>query len=56
VPEDDVMAYVWINLAGSNGKDAFEAKKMVEEKLSQENISEAQSLTRQLKKNYPNIY
>ena len=56
VPEDPVMAYAWINLAGSNGKDVSEAKRVIEEKLSPEGISEAHGLTRQLKKDYPDIY
>jgi TPR repeat protein len=56
VSEDNVMAYVWVNLAGSNGLDVSKPKGILEKILSQEKKSEAQSLSRQMKKNNPDIY
>ena len=56
VPEDNVQAFAWANIAGANGYDVSSLKEMLKKVLSQQDMSEAQSLTRQLKKDFPDIY
>ena len=56
VPEDNVQAFAWANIAGANGHDVSSLKEMLKKVLSQQDMSEAQSLTRQLKKDFPDIY
>lgn len=56
VPEDKVQAFAWANIAGANGSDVSKLKGHLKEVLSQQDMSEAQSLTRQLKKDFPDIY
>ena len=56
VPEDKVQAFTWASLAGANGYDVSKLKEVLKEILSQQDMSEAQSLTRQLKKDFPDIY
>jgi DNA primase len=51
-----MMAYIWVNLAGSNGLDVSKPKGVLGKLLSQEEKSEAQRLSRQMKKNNPDIY
>jgi TPR repeat protein len=56
VPEDTVIAYAWANLAGANGSDVTKFKELIEQSMSPENISEAQKLTRQMMKDFPDVY
>ncbi len=50
VPQDYVLAHMWINLAASNGdEDAIEKRTMVEKKMSPSQIEEAQRLARNWK-------
>jgi len=43
------MAYAWANLAGANGFDVTKLKEAIEPKVSSEDKSEAQKLTRQFR-------
>ncbi len=56
VPKDTVMAYMWANLAGANGNDVTDFKEHLEQEMSAEDKSEAQKLTRQMMKDFPDIY
>ena len=48
VPEDDVLAYMWVNLAAAEGNEnAQEIKDILEERMSREQIAEAQRLSRE---------
>jgi len=48
VPQDHVQAYMWLNLAGMTGaKDAIEARDMVAERMTQEQLIEAHRMTRE---------
>jgi TPR repeat protein len=50
VPQDDVQAYKWWNLAAAQGDDRAKAyKSFVEEKMTREQIAEAQKLSSQWK-------
>ena len=50
VPEDDVQAYKWWNLAAAQGhKDAKYNKAIVEEKMTREQIADAQRLSTEWK-------
>jgi hypothetical protein len=50
VPEDYVQAYKWFILAAAQGdKDAAEVRDLLKEKMSREQIAEAQKLARQFK-------
>ena len=55
VPEDDLLAYMWINLAGANGHDVSDAKEILAREMSQADISKAQELTRQYIKDNPGV-
>ena len=50
------MAYMWANLAGANGNDVTDFKEHLEQEMSAEDKSEAQKLTRQMMKGFPDIY
>jgi hypothetical protein len=41
VPEDSILAYAWVNLAGANSYDVSDLKEIIEASLSQEEISKA---------------
>jgi TPR repeat protein len=56
VPEDTVIAYAWANLAGANGSDVTKLKEFIEQRMSSEDKSEAQKLTRQMMKDFPDVY
>ena len=56
VPEDNVLAYMWINLAGANGADVSKAKEILVQEMSQADISKAQELTRQYIKDNPAVF
>ena len=48
VPEDDVLAYMWWNLAAAQGyEDAQGNKDILEQQMSREQIAEAQRLSRE---------
>lgn len=48
VPEDNVMAYMWINLAAAQGaEDAKKNKGIVQESMTPVDISKAQTLSRE---------
>ena len=51
VPEDYVKAYAWINLAAAQGqKDVVKAKDSIREKITTEQVAEAQKLSGELYK------
>ena len=54
VPENNVMAYMWWNLAAAQGdEDAKKNKGIVQEKMTPADISKAQTLSREcLAKDY----
>jgi uncharacterized protein len=48
VPEDNVLAYMWFNLAAAQGdEDAKKGKGMISENMTKEQIAEAQKLSRE---------
>jgi uncharacterized protein len=48
VPEDNVLAYMWFNLAAAQGdEDAQRGKVMISENMTKEQIAEAQKLSRE---------
>ena len=48
VPEDDVLAYMWVHLAAAEGNEnAREIKDILEERMTREQIAEAQRLSRE---------
>ena len=54
-PEDDLLAYMRINLASANGHDVSDAKEILAREMSQADISKAQELTRQYIKDNPGV-
>ena len=54
VPADDVLAYMWLNLAAAQGnEDAQENKDIVEQRMTREQIAEAQRLSREWLEAHP---
>ena len=54
VPEDKVLAYMWLNLAAAQGnEDAQENKDIVEQRMTREQIAEAQRLSREWLETHP---
>lgn len=50
VPRDQVLAYMWLNIASSNGnKNAIQFRNLLEKKMSPQQIAEAQRLARNWK-------
>ena len=50
VPRDQVLAYMWMNIASSNGnKNAIQFRNLLEKKMSPQQIEEAQRLARNWK-------
>ena len=48
VPEDIVLAYMWWNLAAAQGSEnAQENKDIIEQRMTREQIAEAQRLSRE---------
>ncbi len=48
VPEDHVLAYMWSNLAAAQGNEiAQDNKDIIEERMTREQIAEAQRLSRE---------
>ena len=54
VPEDDVYAYMWANLAAAQGnEDAQGLKDTIEQRMTREQIAEAQRLSREWIESHP---
>ena len=54
VPEDDVLAYMWWNLAAAQGyEDAQGNKDILEQQMTREQIAEAQRLSREWLEAHP---
>ena len=57
VPEDSVLAYMWYNLAAAQGGEAGERaqsnKDLLEERMTREQIAEAQRLSREWLEAHP---
>ena len=54
VPEDDVLAYMWWNLAAAQGnEDAQEDKDRIEQQMTREQIAEGQRLSREWIETHP---
>jgi TPR repeat protein len=54
VPEDDVLAYMWWNLAAAQGYEtAQDNKDLIEERVTREQIAEAQRLSREWLEAHP---
>jgi TPR repeat protein len=53
VPEDDVLAYMWYNLAATQENRARLNKDIIEEQMTREQIAEAQRLTREWLEAHP---
>ncbi len=50
VPEDKVLAYMWRNISAASGHEkAKKSKEIVSRKMTQEQIAEAQKLSREWK-------
>ena len=48
VPEDDVLAYMWFNVAAAQGYEGAQGNKdLLEERMTREQIAEAQRLSRE---------
>ena len=48
VPEDYVESYMWLNLSAARGtKEAMQNKEVISEKMTKEQIAEAQKLSRE---------
>ncbi len=49
VPEDDIQAYAWLNLAAAQGKTkAGKFRGLIKKKMSHSQIAEGQKLSRKL--------
>jgi len=56
VPEDYIQAYVWLNIAAANGDvQAKEWKAEMAEKMTKEQIAEAQKLSREMVETNPKL-
>ena len=54
VPEDDLLAYMWLNLAAAQGiVDAQRGKDPLEQQMTREQIAEAQRLSREWLEAHP---
>ena len=56
VPRDDVLSYLWINMAGANGsKEAFDIRNTLSTRMIPAQIEQAQELSRKcFEQNYKN--
>ena len=53
VPEDDVEAYVWLNMAAAQGSEfAKERKQHIIESMTREEVARGQELSREYWKRY----
>ena len=54
VPEDDVLAYMWYNLAAAQGDEIAQSNKgRLERQMTREQIAEAQRLSREWLEAHP---
>ena len=54
VPKDDVLAYMWFNLSGAQGHvSAQESEDIIEQRMTPEQIAEAQRLSREWMETHP---
>ena len=56
VPKDNLLAYMWWNIAGANGQDVEENMGILTYLMSQADISKAQEKTTQYIKDNPSVY
>ena len=56
VPKDNLLAYMWWNIAGANGYDVEKNMGIITGKMSQADIAKAQELTGQYIKDHPDVY
>ena len=56
VPKDNLLAYMWWNIAGANGQDVEENMGILTDLMSQDEISKAQEKTTQYIKDNPGVY
>ncbi len=56
VPKDNLLAYMWLNIAGANGDDVEENMGIISGEMSQADIAKAQEMTRQYIKDHPDVY
>jgi len=54
VPEDMVFAYMWFNLSAAQGNETAQSnKEIIEQRMTREQIAEAQRLSRQWIETHP---
>ncbi len=54
VPQDDVLAYMWFNLSGAQEHvSAQESEDIIEQRMTREQITEAQRLSREWIETHP---
>ena len=54
VPEDAVLAYMWYNLAAAQGIESAQTNKdIIEQRMTREQIAEAQRLSREWLEAHP---
>ena len=56
VPKDNLLAYMWWNIAGANGQDVEGNMGILTDLMSQADIAKAQEMTRQYIKDHPDVY
>ena len=56
VPKENVLAYMWANIAGANGRDVEGVREILTDRMSQADIAKAQEKTRQYIKDHPDVY
>jgi len=57
VPKDNVTAYMWLNLAASQGNQlAVEVRRIIGEEMTKEQIAEAEKLSREFKVKKHTVY
>ena len=56
VPKDNVLAYMWVNIAGANGHDVEKLREILTGLMSQADIAKAQEKTTQYIKDNPGVY
>jgi TPR repeat protein len=54
VPEDDVLSYMWYNLAAAQGNERAQSNKdIIEQRMTREQIAEAQRMSREWLEAHP---
>ena len=56
VPKDNVLAYMWANIAGANGQDGGVNMGIISGNMSQADIAKAQEKTTKYIKDHPDVY